>query len=297
MSEVKTYTKVNFENEDATFKIAKIEDIYDKRNGKTDAPHRHDYYMIIIINKAKGVHKIDFNNYELANQQVFFIAPGQVHQIIEEERPYGFTIAFSSQFLSENAIKLSFIERLNLFQNYGQSPPLLPNRMQFDAIAGFADSILTLFNSDSKMKFLSIGAYLKLLLIECNNICSLNPLEPDFESSSDNLIRKFKKTVDSQYKKEHSITFYANELSITPDHLTRIIKSKIGKTAKEYIQARIITEAKRLLYFTDLSTKEIGYKLGFDEPANFSAFFKKNTGFSPSHFIRSETNPQNIGFL
>ena len=138
------------------------------------------------------------------------------------------------------------------------------------------------------MKHLSIGAFLKLLLITCNNICAINPIESDLDTSGNNLIRSFKSAVDNNYKKEHSTTYYANELYITPDHLNRTIKAKIGKTAKEYIQSRIITEAKRLLYFTDLSNKEIGYELGFNEPANFSAFFKKCTQLSPSNFKKNE---------
>jgi AraC-like DNA-binding protein len=63
-----------------------------------------------------------------------------------------------------------------------------------------------------------------------------------------------------------------------------VVKSLSGKTAKDFIQSRIIIEAKRMLYFTELSLKEIGYQLGFSEPANFSAFFKKSTGKSPSLF-------------
>ncbi len=85
-----------------------------------------------------------------------------------------------------------------------------------------------------------------------------------------------------KYSEWHLTTDYATELNVTPDYLNRVIKSLTGKTAKEFIQARIITEAKRLLYFSEMSAKEIGYNLGFSEPANFSAFFKKNTGFSPS---------------
>ncbi len=61
-------------------------------------------------------------------------------------------------------------------------------------------------------------------------------------------------------------------------------RNSIGKTSKELIQSRISIEAKRMLYFSDLSIKEIGYELGFSEPANFSAFFKNCTGMSPSTF-------------
>lgn len=288
MSIVKTYQKINAKKENMSFGISKMEEIYTKRNGQIDEPHRHNYYTVLIINKAKGFHKIDFNTYDLAKNQVFFVAPGQVHQVIETEKSFGFVMTFSNQFLVENSIPLSFIDSLNLFHNYGQSPPLLPNKLQFESIEGFANQIFNLFQSDAAMKELSIGAFLKLLLIECNTICSINPIESDIDSTGDNLIRNFKNTVDANYKKEHSTTYYANELYITPDHLNRTVKSKIGKTAKEYIQARIITEAKRLLYFTDLNNKEIAYELGFNEPANFSAFFKKNTQLSPSSFKKKE---------
>ena len=288
MSTVKTYQKVNAEHGNVSFGISRMEDIYTKRGGAVDEPHRHNYYTVLIVNKAKGQHKIDFNTYELGNKQIFFVAPGQVHQVIETEKSIGFAMTFSNQFLIENSIPISFIESLKLFQNYGQSPPLTPDQQQFDAIENFANQIFNLFHSDAHMKSLSIGSFLKLLLIECNNICSINPIESDVDTSGDNLIRAFRKAVDDDYKKEHSTTYYANGLYITPDHLNRTVKAKIGKTAKEYIQARIITEAKRLLYFTDLTNKEIAYELGFNEPANFSAFFKKHTQLSPSHFKKSE---------
>lgn len=288
MEIVKTYQKVNSKEKNLNFGISKMEDIYIKRNGEVDVPHRHNYYTVLIINNAKGIHKIDFNAYDLSNKQVFFVAPGQVHQVIENKKSFGFVMTFSNIFLTENAIPMSFIESLNLFQNYGQSPPLVLNEKQFNAIEYFANQIFYLFHSQTEMKFLSIGAFLKLLLIECNNICSINPVESDMDTTGHNLIRSFKAAVDKYYKKEHSTTFYAKKLHITPDHLNRVIKARIGETAKDYIQTRLITEAKRLLYFTDLLNKEIAFELGFNEPANFSAFFKKHTQLSPSNFKKNE---------
>jgi len=285
---VKTYHQVNPKNESASFSVSKMEDIYSRKNGEVDEPHRHDYYTLLVIKEAKGIHKIDFNEYELAQQQIYFVAPGQVHQLIENRKSKGFVFTFSNQFLIENSIKLSFIESLSLFENYGQSPPLLPNEDQFIKILRFTEEIYSLDNGNAKMKELSIGSFLKLLLIECNNVCAINPLESYGEQTGNNIIREFRKKVNAEYKNEHSTSFYANHLNISPDHLNRIIKSKIGKTAKEYIQTRIITEAKRLLFFSDLSNKEIGFELGFNEPSNFSAFFKKCTQLSPSNFKKRE---------
>lgn len=288
MEIVKTYQKVNAERQNVHFGISKMDEIYENRKGKVDEPHRHNYYTVLVVVSGSGLHKIDFNTYDLSNNQVFFVAPGQVHQVIENEKSFGYAMTFSNQFLIENSIPISFIDSLNLFHNYGQSPPLTPLKLQFAKIESFAQNIFDLFYSEVAMKNLSIGSYLKLLLIECNNICSINPADTESDTSGDNLLRAFKQIVNDNYTKQHSTTYYANLLNITPDHLNRTVKSKIGITAKDYIQARIITEAKRLLFFTDLSNKEIGYELGFNEPANFSAFFKKNTQLSPSNFKKVE---------
>ncbi len=288
MTTVKTYKTVKRNEDSLHFNIVKMQDIYTFRKGKADEPHRHNFYTVLIICKAKGIHKIDFNSYTLSERQIFFIAPGQVHQVIEYEKSIGFSMKFTNQFLVENSIPFSFIDSLNLFQNYGQSPPLILKKMDFQYVENFANEIFQLFDSDAEMKFLSIGAFLKLLLIICNNSCAINPIDSDTDITGARLIRYFKDAVNENYKKEHSTSFYANQLSISSDHLNRTFKAKVGITAKEFIQARIITEAKRLLFFSTLTTKEIAYQLGFTEPANFSAFFKKHTHLSPSNFKKRE---------
>lgn len=287
MSSVKTYQSINKSDKSLHFSISKMEDIYDKRKGAIDEPHRHNFYTVLIIRQAKGFHKIDFNSYQLSSYQLYFVAPGQVHQVIEEEQTKGIAMTFSTDFLVQNSIPISFISDLNLFQNYGETPPLTSSQQQFESIENLAKEIFQLYKSNQNKKLLSIGAYLKILLIQCSNICTIEETE-EKEYAFNSIIRSFKNEVDNNFKKEHSSSFYAQLLNITPDHLNRTVKDKLGKTAKEYIQSRIITEAKRLLYFTDLTNKEIGYELGFNEPANFSAFFKKCTQSSPSDFKKKE---------
>ena len=288
MDSVKTYQKANARNEDAHFGMSRTEDIYARRGGEPDDPHRHNFYTVLVLRKAEGEHRIDFNSYPLGEKQVFFVAPGQVHQIIENRPSEGYVMTFSVDFLIENSIPLSFISDLNLFQGFAQSPPLFPSDNHFQIIHEFCEKMYALFTGNQSMRFVSIGAYLKLLLIQCSTICDLESSVLQREEAANTLIRNFKRQVDEFFREQHTTSFYAERLNITPDHLNRSFKSKTGRTAKEYIQSRIITEAKRLLYFTDLSNKEIGFQLGFTEPANFSAFFKKQTQLSPSRFRKEQ---------
>lgn len=284
MEAVKTYQNVNREDDSLSFGISRMEDIHDKHRGKPDEPHRHNFYTILVVKEASGEHRIDFNSYELQNQQLFFISPGQVHQLLEASRSVGYSMVFSTQFLVQNNIPLAFIDDLNLFNDFGDTPPLSLSTDELETLIRYAEEIIEINKSDRSFKYDAIGALIKLLLIRCHNLCSLKAVDSTLQETGNTVLRNFKSLVDRHHTTWHGTAEYANELHISPDHLNRVVKSLTGKTAKEHIQSRIITAAKRLIYFTDLSSKEIGYELGFSEPGNFSAFFKKCTGTSPSRF-------------
>ena len=261
-----------------------MEEIYEKHAGKPDEPHRHDFYTILFIKSARGKHIIDFHEFELGYSQAFFISPGQVHQLLEEEKSIGYSMVFSTQFLAENNIPLSFIEDLNLFNDYGMRPPLEIKSEDMSKLEYHCEEMLKFYGSSDKFRMQALGSQLRLFLIYCNSICSIPIDHTQNQEAANSIFKRCKSLVEEYFKREHSTSWYAAELAITPDHLNKAIRSLIGKTAKEYIQSRIIIAAKRLLYFTDLSNKEVGYELGFKEAANFSAFFKKCTGRSPSDF-------------
>lgn len=287
MDTIKTYEHVNAANEKLSFGISRMETIYANRNGQPDAPHRHDYYTALFVKKAQGKHVIDFEAYPLNDLQVYFITPGQVHQIIEEHPSIGYVMVFSVEFLVENNIPFSFINNLNLFNAYNQNPPLDLEEEQLEKLSTYCEEIINYQDSNHKFKTAAIGALLKLFLIYCNEICTLPTDNTQQLEAGNSILKDFKQLVEEHYLTWHHTSDYAQALNITPDHLNRTIKSLIGKTAKAYLQSRITIAAKRLLYFSDLSNKEIGYQLGFSEPANFSAFFKRNTGLSPSQFKKS----------
>jgi AraC family transcriptional activator of pobA len=77
---------------------------------------------------------------------------------------------------------------------------------------------------------------------------------------------------------------YANQLAVHVNHLNKVLKEATGSTTTQIINQRIAREAKIMLKHTGWNIQEIAYILGFDDAAQFSNFFKKQTTFSPSAF-------------
>lgn len=262
-----------------------MEAVYDRTGGQADEPHRHDYYTVLLTRKAKGKHFIDFNEFDLGDKQVWFIAPGQVHQIIEEQKSYGRVLTFSPNFLLENGIERRFIEELHLFNEYGSAPPLELSPEEMQTLESLAEQMSDFFRSNRKFRYQAVGALLKLFFIRCNNFCSLSQEEnTQTVQASVVLLRNFKRILDERFREWHKVSEYAAALHITSDYLNASVKSLTGKSAKEHIQSRITVAAKRMLKFSTVPTKEIAYELGFSAPANFSQFFKKCVGISPTEF-------------
>lgn len=283
-SALKVYEQVSREKDDELFGISRMQDIYKKRGGKVDEPHRHDFYTILIIEKGSGKHLIDFHENTISGMEVFFIAPNQVHQLIEEEASIGYSLVFSGVFAQKHQITMSFLDELNLFREFGNAPSLKLNDGEMDQLKTYAEELLSIHQSQMVFKYDALASLVKLMLIRLKNLCSLpNDIQGEFTKSKATF-RQFKSLLVKHFREEHSSAFYAAEMLISPDHLNRIVKQLTGKTTKEHIQSKLNTEAKRLLFFSEMSLKEIAFYLGFEEPAYFSQFFKKCNGISPSNF-------------
>ncbi|MBB5635055.1 AraC-like DNA-binding protein [Pedobacter cryoconitis] len=110
-----------------------------------------------------------------------------------------------------------------------------------------------------------------------------------YEEDKFDLIRQFNLLVEYHYKKEHQVQFYAGLLNKSPKTLSNVFAHFNYSTPSEIIQGRIITEAKRLFLYTNKSSKEIAYELGFSDAGHFSRFFKNATKQNPSELRKSQS--------
>lgn len=270
------------------FVIKTMEEIDKQLGGIADNPHRHNYYTVIWSFTATGKHIIDFKEYPIKPHQIFFVNPSQVHQIISDPNPTGYVILFTPEFLERNSIRSDFISNLKLFQLRDESAALPINLKMREKLKIFADQMLEAFNSNADLSMDIIGAYLKLFLIECNGHCSLSKnTNTQSVEVGKTLVKKFKEIVEKNFSKWHQVKEYADALNVTPNYLNEVIKTAINVSAKEFIQNRIVVEAKRMIVFTNKSSKEIGYEMGFEDPSHFSKFFKSQSGQTLQEFKKA----------
>ena len=118
-------------------------------------------------------------------------------------------------------------------------------------------------------------------------MCKFEVYSYDTEKEDSSIIQELKKHLEENYRVKHSPSEYADALNISPKALAKISKDYFNKTLTSIISERIIIEAKRELYLTNKSIKEISSELGYDDEFYFSRFFKKNTSISPTTYRKT----------
>ncbi len=100
------------------------------------------------------------------------------------------------------------------------------------------------------------------------------------------IFNRFIQLLDSNYKKERNVSWYSEQLCLTPKYLSEAVKAASGKTAGQWISDFVIMETKQLLCNTSLSVKEISQRMNFTNQSFLGKYFKNATGVSPSDYRR-----------
>ena len=129
---------------------------------------------------------------------------------------------------------------------------------------------------------------LKRLIIIATRLAKTQLIVQKLDNDQIDVIRKFNVLVDEHYKTKRKVSDYADLLFKSPKTLSNLFGIYNQKSPQQLIQERIALEARRMLHFTGLQNQEIAYELGFNDPAHFSKFFKKMTGFSPTEYRDSK---------
>lgn len=130
---------------------------------------------------------------------------------------------------------------------------------------------------------------LKRFIIRCTRLANSQLVKNGDNQTEIDLIRHYNALVEEHFKSKKKVADYADLLYKSPKTIANIFSKNSDYTPLEVIHNRVILEAKRMLLYTDKSSKQIGLELGYDDPAQFSKLFKKQTGQTTTEFKNSKT--------
>lgn len=194
--------------------------------------------------------------------------PKQIHNWSYSKNSNGYIIIFDNHLLKETT---DFVNKAFLDLSDKNTKFLKP----------LFENLIEEFNKNDKLSEKTIVQGIPYLLLQLKRLSNENPKNKEIKQKT---ILKFSKLVSDNICENVSVNEYASKLNLTVDKLNEICKENYGQSPKTIILEKKITEAKRLLYFTDLSVKEIAFRLGFEDSSYFSRIFKQKTNLSPTEF-------------
>ncbi|UTW65334.1 helix-turn-helix domain-containing protein [bacterium SCSIO 12643] len=273
------------------FEIVPIQKISKNKNQYThspELPHQVKFYNLIFFTSGTGRHFIDFNWYPVQENTLVYLAKEQVNAFDFSNDLDGYCIIFTEKHFVQCFPNLPEDLVFRLF-----NPQLFSPILQIPLESAFNSYFKLLkeeyHNSNIFNKQTVINALFTILISKAEQIKQKQPFHIK-DNSKIVVFQKFNSLIEENLMISRSANFYANELGITYKHLNSICKELMNKTAKNVIDDLVILKAKRILINSDIKSTELAYKLGFEDPTNFTKYFKKNTSLTPKSFIKSILN-------
>ncbi|MBZ4191152.1 helix-turn-helix domain-containing protein [Niabella beijingensis] len=253
--------------------------IYHRFDGASsiEKPHSHDFFVLLLFEKGSGIHSIDFIDHKVNSSQIHILFPGQIHKWDLGTETLGHKLIIGKHLFERAAASVSFsVARYNQHSVINLEPEVFRKVV--------AEFLLIQKELGAQPVFWDV------ISLRCSLIATMvhHQAERVFEDMiqlrNNPVLYHFHNLVEQHFREHKSVSFYAEQLNVTPNYLSILCKKKFRMPAIALIQQRVILEAKKLIHASDISVKEIAFELGFRELAHFSFFFKSKTGLSPRQY-------------
>ena len=249
--------------------------------------YRANFFSFVFAKDCSGTTYSDYYTCDIKPGSIYFNNPGELKHVVLKDVKELYMATLTESFLKQHVRPDIFEEFPFLLAEI--VPPKILNTEQFSEFELLYEQLIKEFRSDSPYRFKVIGHLCMIMLIKIREYF-WNDYDPITEGTrSSQIVKNFKRMLETHYRnlrkgltdKVFRIQEYADALHLHPNYLNTVIKSKTGKPVGAWITQKTIAEAKSLLSNSDISIKEIAWRLGFAEAPHFSNYFKKYTNTSP----------------
>lgn len=258
-----------------------------KKYIKERPAHTLTYYDITLITDGEGEFHIDSQTYHVKPQDIIFTLPGQIREWDKEGIRAGFALIFEEEFLLSFFNDRDFLRKLSFSQIGKTSAMLSLDDERYQRVSDLITEIQQEIDHYQINGKHLLRALLYEVLVWLDRLYAASAGTGGKKENKNGYVERFTSLVEISFKQDHAIQCYADQLCITPNYLNELVKETTGSNAKQFIILRILSEAKRLLAYTDQPVGEIAEDLGFATSSYFIRLFRSRTGMTPSGYRKS----------
>ena len=255
--------------------------------GRNMPVHHHDRFYQLHVILTGSIHvNLDEKSYAVQAPMFFLTPPTVPHAFITDNNAKGHVITVRQQLvwqLMESLMATGWDK-----SNFMTSPLCVSLVPEKNKNAVHLLQILSLIADENQQSGIeqdfALKALLQLILIDILRLADQSQPQQKTRKEDIRIFHLFNQLIESHYKEHLTLSQYSAKISITEARLNEICRRLAGLPSKRLIMDRLIQEARRLLSFSSVSITEIGYELGFKDPAYFARFFRKNAGVTASKY-------------
>lgn len=246
------------------------------------APQRPDFDLIIQVTEGRARHEVDFTRYSIVAGDVIWVHAGQVQRWGRIADIEGRVVLVAPTAFDPPSLQLLDdlgARHRTLWRGIAKARSDID--LAFVQLAETAERLRGAAGGDPVARDAALlHAVLAVMFELLGDVDTRTPTI----SAHGELFRAFQSELEAHFADDHSVASYAGRLGYSERTLNRMTRAHAGMSAKEYIDARVVLEAKRRLVHESTSVALIARDLGFDDPSNFSKYFTHRVGRSPAAF-------------
>lgn len=283
---VKVIKKLKFKpNIDLQVEVVPLQTLMTVSKDHLFTPHRTNFYHIFLFENCQPTHFVDFEPIKIEPYSLLFIDKDRVHQFDQLIKYEGQVLIFTEDFFCSSETDTKFLRSSILFNDLTDQSTIKLNQKDFEKYTNICESITEeLCLPDDNLKHVLLKNLVHNFLLLAEREKRKQGFMELKKGADLDYTLLFRDELETNYTKLKSVNDYAKIICISEKRLGQATSKVLGKSPKEIINDRILLEAKRLLVHTNLSIKEIGQDLGYEDPAYFVRYFKKNTATTPVEF-------------